>query len=584
MGSLGTLRKARQHAGWGKLEVKLPARIRVVRVQSSKEKIMRPRRLIGIVLVLLLGATFGVAALPDLTVTTIALNPAYPTAGQQVEIEAVITNLGSSPVSDPFFVHIQVDGEDVIVRPIVGHLSSGESMYVSTQWTAVVGPHSVGAEVDPPVGRVEESNETNNATSRIVTVLLSPESAAALGSLKVVVAAFEDLTSSGFLNMGSGIADKVSTRLAGSGVRVLERADLESIMQQSGLNPERIEDLAEAGRLVGADALITGRVTDVHVVESSLQLGFLSFSGAEVDIALSAHLIDTLSSRTVASVSGAGRDDGTTGFSVDLGGLLSFLSSDASDICGGGLQTTRSWYNASESVPFAYHNAGASQWFSIEVVTSVGAFVKWLGWQYVETDGCGVWYWDQRDAAGTQMNAGVYAAKVWDGTAYVAEVGFQIRPGISLTVPPVTELTVGTSAFEETVVGGALNHAADDLTTGLLNALQDASSSLTASRGTDLLGTAAPQTPEGQVAAVLPDGRVAINIGASSGVAVGDVFQVVEASNLVIDPQTLKILSYDTLSIRGTLEIVEVRDRVSFAVLQADFEPIIGDVVRDIDL
>jgi curli biogenesis system outer membrane secretion channel CsgG len=495
----------------------------------------------------------------------------------------VVSNLGSSTVSDPFFLHIRVDGEEIAVRPIVEHLSSGESIRVSAEWNGMVGPHTVGAEVDPPIGRIEESDETNNAISRTITVLLSPESAATLGSLKVVVAAFEDHTSSGFLNLGAGIADKVSDRLAGSGVRVLQRTDLESIMQQTGLNPGRIEDLAEAGRLVGADALIAGQVTDVHVVESSLQLGFLSFSGADVDIELSANLVDVYSFQTLTSVSGQGHDDGATGFSVDLGGLLSFLSSDTSDICGGGLQTARSWYNAGESVPLAYHNAGTPQWFSIEVVTAVGGFVKWLGWQYIDTDDCGVWYWDQQDAAGTQMSAGVYAAKIWDGTAYVAKVGFQIRPGISLTVPPVTELTVGTSAFEETVVGGALNHAADDLAAGLLNALQDASPALTSSRTAQSLGASAPQTPEGQVATVLPDGRVAINIGASSGVAVGDVFQVVEISNLVIDPQTLEILSYDTLSIRGTLSITEVRDRVSFGVRQSDFEPVIGDVVREIE-
>ncbi len=541
---------------------------------------MRRRISIGIVLLMLCGATYATLALPDLTIDAIELHPTNPTAGQQVEIDVTVLNRGTSATSDPFFIYIRVDGEEIAVRPTVEHLAAGDLLHVSTDWSATVGPHTIGAEVDPAVGRVEESDETNNARSLLFTVQLSPESAAVLGTLKVVVAPFEDLTYSGFLNLGVGVAEKVAERLAGSGVRVLQRTDLEAIMQEGGLNPLRIEDVAQAGRLLGADALVTGSVTGVHVVESSLQLGFLSLSGADVDIELSAHLIDVYSAQVLASVAGEGHDDGTTGFSVDLGGLLSFLSSEDVDICGGGLQTARSWYNVGESVPLAYHNPGASRWFSIEVVTGVGTFVKWLGWQYIESGECGIWNWDQLNTSGTQMNAGVYAAKIWDGTTYVAEVGFQIRPGLSLTVPPVNELTAGTSAFEETVVGGALNHAADDLAVGLLDALPDISSALAVMRESAVVAGASPQLSQGQVAAVLPDGRVAINVGASSGVAVGDVFQVVEVSNLVVDPQTLEILDYDTLSIRGNVQIAEVRDLVSFGIRQSEFEPAVGDVVR----
>ena len=543
---------------------------------------MRRRTILSIVLLLFGSAAIGAHALPDLTITTFDLRPENPVAGQQVEISVVVSNLGSSATSDPFSVHVRLDGEEIAVRPIVDPLPSGGSVRMSMVWEAVVGPHTLVAEVDPAIERIEESDETNNIRSRLVAVQLSPESAAILSPLKVVVASFEDLTFSSFLNLGVGVADKVSDRLAGSGVRVLQRTELEAIMQERGLNPAQMEDVAQAGRLLGADALITGTVNGVHVVESSLQLGFLSLSGADVDIQLSAKLIDVDSTEILSVVPGEGHDEGATGFSVNLGGLLSSVSEDEDDICGGGLQTARSWYNAGESVPLAYHNAGAPQWFSIEVVTAVGAFVKWLGWQYVGSGSCGIWYWDQLNAAGMQMSTGVYAAKVWDGTTYVAEVGFQIRPGISLTSPPVIELTVGTSAFEDTVVGGALNHAADDLTAGLLEALQAAAPALTAPHDDATFATASLPAVEGQVAAVLPDGRVAINLGASSGVVAGDVFQVLEVADLIVDPQSLEILSYETLSIRGTLVISEVRERVSFGVQQSGFEPAVGDVVREI--
>jgi len=87
-------------------------------------------------------------------------------------------------------------------------------------------------------------------------------------------------------------------------------------------------------------------------------------------------------------------------------------------------------------------------------------------------------------------------------------------------------------------------------------------------------------TSEGQIAAILPDGRIAINIGASSGVAHDDFFEVLDVVNVIVDPQSLEILDYDMLGVRGEIMITEVRDRVSFGVLTSDFEPIIGDIVR----
>jgi len=49
---------------------------------------------------------------------------------------------------------------------------------------------------------------------------------------------------------------------------------------------------------------------------------------------------------------------------------------------------------------------------------------------------------------------------------------------------------------------------------------------------------------------------------------------------VVVDPQSLEILDYDILGVKGELVVTEVRDRVSFGVLTSDFEPVIGDIVR----
>ena len=525
-------------------------------------------------------ASISVSALPDLVVSEIGLEPSDPQIGQYVFIEATISNHGNSRAENPFFVRFFIDNREISTQSIVGNVAPGTSKRVSAEWLATAGSHTLSVEVDPSIGRIKESDENNNTETRILNVSLSAEAEAAIGSLKIVVAPFEDLAVSGFVRVGQGVADKLVERLVEVGVSVLERSELESIMQERALNPSLTADVAMAGQLLGADLLIAGSVTDVSVISSTLQLGFLAFSGAEVDVSLSARLIDVYSSRIMTIVPADGHAEGTTGFSIDLTGFLSLLQADSSDICGGGLQIVRSWYNVGESIPIGYQNPGASEWFSIEIATGTGSFVKWLGWQYIGTDDCAVWYWDQLNVVGLQINPGVYSARLWDGTAYVAEVGFQIRPGISLTAPPISEITVGTAQFEETVVGSALNFAIDDLANGLIGKLEDVSPTLLEQRASAQFAEPAALVKEGQIAAILPDGRIAINIGASSGVTHGDFFEVLDVINIIVDPQSLEILDYDILGVRGEIVITEARDRVSFGVLTSDFEPIIGDIVR----
>ncbi len=535
-----------------------------------------------IVCLLLLGlVSWAAAALPDLVVSSVGIQPSTPQAGDVIQITAVVSNYGSSAVEGPFFVRFLIDGREISLRPVTTGIPVGGSRSVSTEWTAVAGPHSVMVEADPPVGRIEESNEENNSAPRTFTAMLSAEAESAIRALKVVVAPFEDRTSSGFLHVGEGVADMLTERLVGVGARVLERSELESILQEHSLDPAQTADVALAGRQLGADIVILGSVSNLSVVDSTLQLGFLSVSGAEADVQLSAQLVNVYTAQIIDTASGEGHDDGTTGFSVDLGGFLSLLESPAPDVCSGGLQTARSWYNVGESVPIAYNNSDASKWLSVEITNGVGSFVKWLGWQYVATGDCGVWNWDQLNTSGIQLGSGIYTAKVWDGISYIAQLSFQIRPGISLSVPPVTEITVGSAEFDETVVGSALSLAVDDLTAGLLSSLVGASSSLTEER--TVMGFAEPEghTTEGQIAAVLADGRVAINIGASSGVAVGDVLEVLEVANVVVDPESLKVLSYDSLGIKGEIVITEVRERASFGVPTTEFQPVIGDIARN---
>jgi len=519
------------------------------------------------------------SALPDLIVAEINIEPSQPQAGDSVFIEVTVANSGPDEVDKPFFVHFFMDGREIAIQSIVGSIAAGGSKHVATEWLALAGLHSLSVEIDPPIGRIDEANDSNNSETRMLSVALSAETTAAIGSLKVVVAPFSDLSGSGFLHVGSGISTKLSNRFLGMGIRVLDSTDLESIMQERGLNPFLTADTALAAQILGADILITGSVTNLDVLEASLQLGFLSISSAEVNFRLSASLVDVHSSQVIGFVPAEGHAEGATGFSFNLTGLLGMIQEESDDLCGGGLQTARSWYNIGELVPIAYRNPGAPEWLSIEISASSGSFVRWLGWQYASTNNCSVWNWDQLNTSQFQMSPDVYTAKLWNGTAYVAELSFQIRPGISLSVLPATEITVGTAEFEDTVVGNALNLAVDDLATGLLGAIETASPALAEQQFGPATGPMIPRR-EGQIATILPDDRVVINIGASSGVVQGEMFEVLDVTNVIVDPQSLEILDYDILGVKGQIVITEVRDRVSYAARTSDFTPIIGDIVR----
>ncbi|MBU1048753.1 hypothetical protein KKG90_01895 [Candidatus Bipolaricaulota bacterium] len=541
---------------------------------------VRRARIIVLSLLLCL-VSLTATALPDLVISEMRLEPSLPQAGESVFIEVTVVNDGPDDVEKPFFVHFLMDGRKIAVQSIVGGVSSNRSKRVAIEWLAIAGVHTLVAEVDPPISRIDESDVSNNQHSLMFTVALSEETVAAIGPLKIVVAPFSDLSGSGFLRVGEGVSDKLMDQFLGMGLRVLERSELESIMQRRELNPSLPSDLALAAQELGADILIAGSVTALDVHESSLQLGVLAIRSAEVNIRLSASLVDVYSAEMVGAVDAEGYAEGTTGFSFDLTGFLGIMASDSDDLCGGGLQTARSWYSVGEAISIAYHNPGAADWFSIEISTSIGSFVRWLGWQFVDMNACTLWNWNQLNTSNLQMSPGVYTAKIWDGIAYVAQVSFQIRPGISLSVLPATEITVGTPQFEDTVVGSALNAAVDNLSVNLLNSLETASATF----AEEAMGSAAARSPlssrrEGQIASLLPDGRVAINIGASVGVAQGELFEVLGVANVIVDPQTLEILDYETLSVKGQIVITEVRDRVSYGMRTSDFQPAIGDIVR----
>jgi len=144
----------------------------------------------------------------------------------------------------------------------------------------------------------------------------------------------------------------------------------------------------------------------------------------------------------------------------DLDALFSLPG--AIDVCGGGLRTDRNAYHGGETVSIGYLNPSAAAWYSVEIHTTTGSFLQWLGWEYTALGGCGTWFWDQRDSFSAQVSPSVYVAKLWDGSSYTASQTFQIQPGISL-FPLFGEIALGSMPFEESIFGGAVNEAVDRL-------------------------------------------------------------------------------------------------------------------------
>ncbi|MCX6093523.1 MAG: hypothetical protein NTY63_01705 [Candidatus Bipolaricaulota bacterium] len=530
--------------------------------------------------------SISAAARSDLIVSSFELRPPVPFPGTVATLVAVVENVGDGHFGSSVSVRFSVDGEEIASPTIVGGMEARDRREVSASWIAEEGPHILTVDVDEPFNRVPESRETNNSASITVFVPFAAASSRAVSGVRVAVAEFVDRSRAGFVNVGAGVADELADRLGESGLVVVQRGELEAILQERSLDPFLLENLILAARELGVDLVITGAADSVDVEEVALNLGIVRFTSAAVDVRASAQVVDVETGVSVSSVSAEGREEGATGVSVDLTGFLALAN--AYDVCGGGLRSDDAVYSVGETVPIGYANDADGGWFSVEIYTASDEFLGWLGWRFIGASECGKWFWDQRDTLGAQVGSGVYKAKLWNGESYVAAVGFQIRPGWSASTPPMGEITVGTEAFDRTIAGMAVHQVVDQLAASVLSAVAS-DASRTANEGVPW-GAASPaagQQPAlarvGQVAATLPDGRVAINIGSSSGVAVGDRFEILAVENLVSDPQSLEILGFDVTEKKGEIEIVEVRDRVSYGVRTSDFEPSIGDVARWIE-
>lgn len=550
------------------------------------------KRFAPLISLLIVVLTAGVClAQSDLVVTNITLSPVSPSAGEEVTITAQVKNVGNVNASGRFYVRFSMDGVHIDNASIPFGLNAGSSKLATTSWTAQVGTHTVMVEADQPFNKISESSETNNTSYKTFTVIISSSSAISLSSLKIAVARFDDRSGSGFINVGQGVADELITRLVNSGMHVLERSELEAVMQERSLNPALTRDLATAGQILGADLLVIGSVTRVDVQETSLSLGFFSVSSASVNVAMTARLVNVYTSEIESAVSSTGKEEGATGFSVNIAKIVSMSQPVSSNVCTGGLRTDKPYYYFGEIVRIGYQ--GTPGWYRVEISTAGGTFVRLLDWKFVSAGACGQWSWNQRNMSNMQMGPGTYVARVWYGGSYVVATSFEIRTGTAPIPLPIDEITVGSGQFDETIVGKATSSALNQLVASLIRGTEQVASKVIAARDSvvppttttteDTTTTEEVSAGKGQIAAIFADGRIVISIGATTGVSKGDFFQVLHTQNVITDPSTGEILDYEIIGIKGEIVIVEVRERVSYAIRTTEFVPVVGDMVEGSD-
>jgi hypothetical protein len=119
--------------------------------------------------------------LPDLTITDVTASPATPVAGAQVTFSARITNAGTTATREGVMngLRFTVDGATASYNyTFAASLAPGESRVLSATggpdgnatWTATAGAHKVQGKIDAVSDHIAESNESNNTSTRSLTV------------------------------------------------------------------------------------------------------------------------------------------------------------------------------------------------------------------------------------------------------------------------------------------------------------------------------------------------------------------------------------------------------------------------------
>lgn len=379
-------------------------------------------------------------------------------------------------------------------------------------------------------------------------VFYSEAATSTVGNLRIAVVSFEDRSGSGLANVGDGVANRLVGELVNQGFTVLERQELESILAERNLNPAISDNLAQAGLIMGADALIGGAVTKINISETRVSLGFIKVSDATVTIEASFRIISPYTSQIMATGSVTAQDSGQTNFTLNIGRLTNTLTQARTSVCTGGFLTDKNSYYQGEVINFGYRDFSPMNWFRVRIPS--------VGWVSSPSSSslpapCVTWTYST-----PPLSPGTYTARLqkWVGGSWttVLSRNFSINLG---SAPPtwVNEITVGTKQFADTIVGKVMDQAMNQMTEILSTKLAQVGPQLLDQREAYTGGEEKPsqeEATEGLKCRVLNVDGNTIYIGNAgegkacgqdAGVKVDDIFLVYTAKQIV-DPNTGQLI------------------------------------------
>nr|BAL59135.1 hypothetical protein HGMM_OP3C290 [Candidatus Acetothermum autotrophicum] len=177
---------------------------------------MMKRAILGLLMLLSsAGAWAQPLEAPDLVITAVRLEPAFPAPGSTVQIIATIANHGTRTTNDVFAVEFKADRFQIGVR-FLADLAPAQSLEVPISWEAKPGETVFRVSVDP-FKTISELDESNNTFYKIVNATVNEFTGADLIVRRVSVEA-ESLTAGEparlvaiVANIGQGPAAFVST-------------------------------------------------------------------------------------------------------------------------------------------------------------------------------------------------------------------------------------------------------------------------------------------------------------------------------------------------------------------------------------
>ncbi len=157
----------------------------------------------------------------------------------------------------------------------------------------------------------------SRVTSAVLSMALALSVAAAVGHAqsrpRLAVLAFDNNTTLSIFGsrLGFAAADEFTTQLVNSGeFSVIERRQIEALLTEQKLGMSGAVDAntaARIGRLIGAQAVIVGSITQFSLDRKSAGIGRLAATYTEAESIVDARVINTTTGEIVLTAKGAGK-------------------------------------------------------------------------------------------------------------------------------------------------------------------------------------------------------------------------------------------------------------------------------------